>query len=359
MSSTDREHVRGVLTTVSLMVVLACTLGAADQPASQSIPIAIVDFYGLNRVPADRVRAALPFKEGDAVSVAGDARSAFVTAAETQAATVPGVSRARVTLVCCENGGAIVYVGIEERGSAPTSFRAAPTGNARLAADVVQAGEQLAHASRLAVERGDAGEEHTQGHALSHDPATRALQDRFVLYANRDLPELRRVLRTSSNAAERALAAHVLGYAADKEAVVADLQYGMSDPSEDVRNDAMRALMVIADMTPGAGKAVPRIPVPPFIALLNSPVWSDRNKASGALMALTKSRDPRSLEALRQPQPIAALAEMARWKSEGHAQLPFFVLARIAGYADDAAFDFWRRGEREVVIKAAANRLSR
>jgi hypothetical protein len=152
------------------------------------------------------------------------------------------------------------------------------------------------------------------------------------------------------------LAAQVLGYAADKAAVVDDLVYGMSDPSEDVRNNAMRALLVIAEMAPGTGRPVPRIPPQPFIALLNSPVWSDRNKASGALMALTSNRDPQLLEALRQPEAITALAEMARWKSEGHAKAAFFILGRIAAYADDVTLKLWGRGEREVVINAAVAR---
>ena len=125
--------------------------------------------------------------------------------------------------------------------------------------------------------------------------------------------------------------------------------YGMNDPSENVRNNAIRALMVMAEMTPVPGRSVPRIPYQPFIALLNSPVWSDRNKASGALMALTQERDPELLGAL-QRQAVTALVEMARWKSEGHAQAAFFILARIAGYSDDAAFGLWQRGEREVVI---------
>jgi hypothetical protein len=118
----------------------------------------------------------------------------------------------------------------------------------------------------------------------------------------------------------------------------------------------MRALLVIAEMTPSAGKPVPHIPPQPFIALLNSLVWSDRNKSSAALMALTSRRDPQLLEALRQREAITALAEMANWKSEGHAQAAFVVLGRIAGYADDAALDLWQRGEREVVIKAAVTR---
>ncbi|HXW04329.1 MAG TPA: hypothetical protein VD833_03785 [Vicinamibacterales bacterium] len=339
-------------TTRIIVAVVVCTLAAAVRAAGQEIPIGIIDFYGLSRVPADRARSALTFKEGDTLSLSGDGRPAVIAASEARLTALPGVRQAQINLVCCDNGRAIVYVGIEELGAPATSFRAAPEGNARLEADVVQAGDEYSQALVLAVQRGDAGEDRSRGHALAHDPGMRAIQERFVIYARRDLPRLRRVLRSSSNAAERALAAQVLGYAADKSAVVDDLVYGMTDPADDVRNNAMRALLVIAEMAPAAGRPVPRIPPEPFIALLGSPKWTDRNKSSGALEVLTRNRDQGLLETL-QRQAISPLVEMARWKSEGHARPAFLVLARIAGYSDEAALDVWGRGERERVIRAA------
>ena len=98
-----------------------------------------------------------------------------------------------------------------------------------------------------------------------------------------------------------------------------------------------------------------RVPVEPFIDYLASPVWSDRNKASGALRTLSASRDPELLATLRR-RALAPLVEMARWKSEGHAFSAFIMLGRIAGYADEAALDFWVRGDRDVVIAAATGR---
>jgi hypothetical protein len=346
---TDRQ-IRAVSITLALVLTFAAT-----RAAGQAVPIGIIDVYGLSRLSAGDVRAALTFREGDAISLEGEERPAFMAASEARLVTLPGVKQSRINLVCCDNGRAIVYVGIEERGSSPMSFRAPPAGDAHLAIDIARAGEEFEKAFTLAVQRGEAGEDRSRGHALQFDPVTRAVQESFATYANRDLHELRQVLRTSSNAAERALAAQVLGYAADKSAVVNDLVYGMSDRSERVRNNAMRALVAIAEMTPRAGRPVPRIPPEPFIALLSSPVWSDRNKASLALAALTQNRDLIFLVALRR-QAISSLVEMARWKSEGHAQPAFIILARIADYSDEAALTLWQRGEREVVIDAALRR---
>lgn len=339
--------------TVAALLGLSLVTHVATAGATgQQIDIGIIDFYGLSHVSADRARAALTFKEGDTISLSGDERPVFFTASEAHLAAMPGVQEARISPVCCDNGRAIIYVGIEERGSATMSFRDVPDGDARLAADIVQAGEEFSNALMLAAQRGDNAEERSQGHALAHDSAMRAIQNRFITYANRDLTKLRHILRNSFNAAERALAAQVLGYAADKATVIDDLVYGMSDPSDDVRNNSMRALLVIVEMTPSAGRPASRIPPQPFITLLSSPFWSDRNKASGALEVLTRSRDPEILETLR-GQALSPLVETARWKSEGHALPAFLVLARIAKYSDQVALNLWKRGEREVVIKTA------
>jgi len=319
---------------------------------AQTFQIGIIDFYGLHRVSASDARRALTFTEGDTVSLAGDEPPAFLPESERRLASLPGVERARTNLVCCDQGRLIIYVGVEETGAATLHFRAAPTGTIRLPADVVQAGEEFSQAFTVAVERGVATEEQSQGHALSHDPATRALQERFIGFAARDSDLLRRVLRESSDAGERALAAQVLGYAADKQGVVDDLVYGMTDPSENVRNNSMRALMVFTKMTPAAGKSIPRVPYDPFVGLLNSLLWTDRNKSSLALMELTVSRDPELLAKLRR-EAMSALVDMARWKNEGHARPGLTILGRIAGWDDEEVDAAWSSGEREKVIEAA------
>ena len=50
---------------------------------------------------------------------------------------------------------------------------------------------------------------------------------------------------------------------------------------------------------------------------------------------------------------------MARWKSEGHAFPAFIILGRVAGYSDKATYELWERGDRDAVIDAARNGLSR
>jgi len=330
-------------------------LGGVCELTGQELQVGIIDFYGLGRVSESEARQALTFKEGDTISVVGDGPRAFLADSERRLSTLPGVVRAHTNLACCDAGRGIIYVGIEEKGRPAPHSRLAPRGNVRLAADMVQAGSEFSEAFMAAVLRGDTAEDDSQGHALFHDPTTRAVQERFVGYAARDLEELRRVLRDSSDAEQRALAAQILGYVATKQDVVGDLVYGMSDPSEDVRNNAMRALAVFASVAPTSGRPILHIPYRPFVGLLNSPVWTDRNKASMALMELSARRDPELLRKLRR-EAIGPLIEMAHWKSEGHAMPALMILGRIGGQPDDAIRAAWIRGEREGIINAALKR---
>jgi hypothetical protein len=333
--------------TLFVFGLLSCTNGLA----AQDFEIGIIDFYGLDRVTTAQVREALTFEEGDTLSM-GDGRPAVLVESEQRLSELPEVVRARIDVTCCDQGRVIVYVGVEERGASALRFREAPEGDARLAADVVQAGEDYMQALFAAVRRGDAGEGWSQGHALSDDPTLRAVQERLLTYAGRDLPELRLVLRTSSDAEHRALAAHVLGYVDDKQAVVEELVWAMGDPSEDVRNNAMRSLLVFAATAPVQSRSVPRVPYEPFIRLLRSPFHSDLNKASAALASLASGRDPTLLARLRD-EALGPLVEMARWKGLGHGLPAFEILGRLAGYSDEATHEAWVSGHREEVIAAA------
>ena len=83
------------------------------------------------------------------------------------------------------------------------------------------------------------------------------------------------------------------------------------------------------------------------------PARQVRDSLTLALAALSADRDPELLATLRE-RALRPLMEMARWKSEGHAQPGFFILVRIAGYSDEAAYELWERRERDTVIDAAS-----
>ena len=88
----------------------------------------------------------------------------------------------------------------------------------------------------------------------------------------------------------------------------------------------MRALGVLLRARPELSRLVP---ADRYIDLLDSGTWTDRNKGSLTLMALTSQRDPQLLQALR-ARASTSLLEMAQWP-RGHAHSPRIILAHVAG----------------------------
>ena len=54
-------------------------------------------------------------------------------------------------------------------------------------------------------------------------------------------------------------------------------------------------------------------------------------------MSLTTSRDPHLMRLLKEKY-LLSLAEMARWKSKGHAFASYVILSRMAGREDEEIF---------------------
>jgi hypothetical protein len=260
------------------------------------------------------------------------------------------VQQARLNFVCCDAGKAILYVGISEKGAPALQFRPAPQGRIRLPENMVQVGEALSDAFTRAAEKGDVGEDDSQGHALSHNPEARTLQERFVTFAEQHFKLLCSVLRESADAQHRALAAEIIAYVPNKRDVVKDLVYGMGDPDVGVRNNSMRALGVIAKFAPRAPRQSIKVPMQPFIAMLNSIEWTDRNKSAAALFQLTEKRDAPVLSSLRR-HALQSLVEMARWKSPPHAQSAFFILGRVGKLSEEEIWQAWNSSNREALIQ--------
>ena len=333
---------------MALLALLA--LLVSWRTADQIPPIGIIDFYGIRSLPEAQVRKALDLHEGDQLS--SDQFGKRVQAAERKLEALPGIKKARLNFICCAEGNKVIlFVGIEETGAPCQDFAAAPQGTVRLPVDAAQASKDI-DAAFENMQADGLEEDDSQGYALFHDPGMRAVQLRFPALAEKHLTILRDVLRNSSDAADRAFAAEVLGYAKDKQAVVSDLLDAMRDASDSVRNNAMRALMVFARYSLKEPGGTIRIPGQPFVEMLNSCIWTDRNKSAAALAELTKGRDPAIMSELRR-HALPSLVEMARWRSLGHATYSLWILGRLGGLSDEAVQMKLDRGDRESVIGAA------
>lgn len=323
--------------------------------------LGIIDFYGLRTVTEQRVFEVLPYHLGDTIRIEQFKLKKHDT--ERELSSIPGVAGASLSLVCCAHGGAsdgksILYVGIEETNNRCPGFDPAPTAGVMLTPDVLTASHDYDVAFEKSILQGNFAEDDSQGHALDGDHETRRIQLQFVKLADVHLTNLKDVLHNSSDAQQRAIAAQVLAYVKDKQAIVPDLVAAMRDADSDVRNNASRALLVFAEYSPKPPAQKIDVPPQPFIRMLKSCVWSDRNKSTAALAQLSATRDPKLLSQVRE-QALPALFEMAAWKYLGHASSSLEILGRLAGLSDGTIQNALTRGDRMAIIataKEAANR---
>ena len=96
--------------------------------------------------------------------------------------------------------------------------------------------------------------------------------------------------------------------------MVDDLQWAMRDPDSGVRNNAMRSLGAIAVLAASDPEYGIHFTTTWLVEMLNSLLWSDRNKAAFALVNMTEKRDARILDHIREAAPSGA-GDMARWKT--------------------------------------------
>jgi hypothetical protein len=318
-------------------------LSLALSAFAQAPRIGLIDFYGRRTVSEQALRAALGVAEGDQLPRSkGDTEEAIER--------VPGVVRAHLEAACCEDGNAILYVGIEEKGAPHFDYLNPPARAVMLPLEIHDVYAAFLSALGLAVRAGHTGEDLSRGHSIMENEGVRKHQLRFLEMAEAHLPRLRDVLRDSLDEEHRAIAAYVLGYAPDKREVIGDLQRALRDPDDTVRNNAMRALGAIAVLAARQPELEIKISPTWFIEMLGALIWSDRTTAAVTLVTLTERRDKAVLDHLRE-RSIPTLIEMARWKHLAHALPAFILLGRIGEIPEEEIQDTWAKGRRESLIE--------
>jgi len=310
--------------------------------------IGAIEIYGARKVSVQKIKTALGANPGDPLPSRA--------AAEERIDKVSGVLASRVEARCCERHNMVLYIGIQEKDEPHVDYHSAPTGLITLSSDVADAYQKLLDNVAGSIRGRNADEDLTNGYSLMADPDSRQIQQSLLPLVERDLDVIDRVLRESADPDQRAAAAYLLQYGPrnprSSKIIVNALQYGLRDPDESVRENAMRAMhavMVGAKLHPDQGI---RIEPTWYIELMNSVVWSDRRNASLALVNLTDQRDPETLQMLRD-RALTSVVEMARWQDLQDA-LPAFILAgRLAGMDDKAINTAWVSGDHEAVLKKA------
>lgn len=337
-----RGQVLRILTLLFIGVIAAITALAQEQPRS----IGSIDFYGYADLNLDQIRAAVPLHVGD--QFAGSSET--IDGIRKAVTSVIGRPPTDVAPVCCDpQGNFMIYIGLPGSSIKQTKYNRVPKSKARFPAKIIELYKQTMDSSSAAVLRGAASEDNSQGYALSiSDSDLRSKQLAARAYAIQHERLIRAVLATSSDAQQRIVAAHLLGYARQSGQQITYLVRASQDPDETVRNNATRALGLLAE---SSGKVAARIPAGGFITMLSSGSWTDRNKAGWVLTALTKSRDPKLLARLRS-EAWVALIEMARWRNAGHAYNARILLARIAGIEEERAEQLANADNADELINA-------
>ncbi len=304
-----------------------------------------IEFYGLHKLSGPKLLHALHLKAGDPLPPSkGDL--------EDELEAVAGVVMAHVEAVCCEDGKTILFIGIEEKGAPHLAFRSEPSGSLTLPDDIAGTYQKFVEAVRDAAHRGSTAEDLTNGHSLMADPDARGLQEHFVDFAGVHLLMLREVLSDSSDAEQRAMAATIIGYAANKRDVVGNLELALQDPDEAVRANALRslnAIAVLARLQPSLGLHLSPTWV---VEMLNSIVLSDRNRAADTLVTLTAQDAAGALSQIRD-RALDSVVEMAQWKELRYALPPFILVGRLAGMNEQEIQKAWTNGDRQTAIGLA------
>jgi hypothetical protein len=319
---------------------------------ADSVQIGSLDFFGTAGVDVAAIRAAIPVREGD--TIASDKSAELKARVSTAVAGVTGRPATDVSVVCCDRSGrALIYVGLPGTNARNVRHLPSPTGAVCLPAAALRLNDGATDALQKAIQAGDTAEDVSRGYALSHNPEYRDRQLALREYALEHERQVRSALRQCAQANNRAAAAQVLGYANRSRAQIDALVRAANDPDRNVRNNAVRALAVLASAHSRA--EIARIPARPFIAMLNSATWEDRNKAGQLLSALLVRADAAALADIRRSA-MDSLVEMARWRDHAHADAYRRLLGILAGLDDHRLNELVAAGEVETIIAAARRR---
>ncbi|HEV7860796.1 MAG TPA: hypothetical protein VGO91_19405 [Pyrinomonadaceae bacterium] len=325
-----------------LITILLATSVVFGQ--EKSVRIGEIEFFGSAGINLRKVRAALPFHEGDEFRF--EASDEIKNAARRSVRQVTNNAPTDVALVCCDDQGSVmIFVGLSGRN---IRYNPTPKGHERLSPDAVNLYQQSMKALGEATRKGMVTEDRSEGYALSAYPPLRDAQLAMRAYALRHEPLLRRVLASSSDAGQRNVAAELLGYARRSGSQINALARASLDSDSGVRNNATRALVVLTWSDP---KIANQIPAQNFIEMLLSGTWTDLNKASALISDLTNGRNPKLLARLRQPQVLERLIEIARWRT-GHARPARVILGRMAGIEETRLQELVADGKVEAIIAA-------
>ena len=327
-------------------IALACAVPASGQEGDR---IGHVDLFGTRGANVSAIASAVRTIEGNRAPSSEADHSALLERLGTIVKDQTGRPATDVAMVCCDERGAwTIYVGLAAEGTAPVRYAPVPRGYDTLPQNVQRAYDDVMRALEGAVRAG-ASEDHKEGYALSSDPGLRPAQLALRAAVIASEKSLYRVLAAANDPGQRAAAAYALGYAPSSKRQITALIAASRDADDGTRNNAVRSLWAIADSSQPIARD---IPYDPFISLLTSGRWSDRNKGLLLVSALSERRSRALLDRVRR-EALFELIEMARWRVRGHSDPARLLLGRIAGITDARIAQLIDAGDVDAIVAAA------
>ena len=336
-------------------VITCCTLTLSARPgwsqqadmAHHPFAIGEINYFGYGDLPLQEIRTAIPWHVGDTLTFATFSRKPVDDAI----VSVLGKPPTDVNITCCDASKHLeVFIGLPGSTSHPVPTAPTPSGNTHLDPEGLRLYEQEQPLLLQAVTHGTAGEDDSPGYMVSNDLALKAVNLSMRSYALGRESALKYVLQTASDPQDRRAAAALMGYVQSSNTQAEALSQAITDPDNEVRNNAVRALPVLSTATT---KVHPKINIKPLINLLYSGSWTDRNKASLLLLRMTDVRNPAILDSLRK-EALAPLIEGASWTDvPGHSTPFLLILGRIGGIPDQKLEDLIKAGNTNEIISAA------
>src|SRR6266850_589852 len=216
--------------------------GAPPPTRKPAYTLAGVDVYGNRAVPAADIVAMLGVKPGAEVT------PALVVRLEEQLKSSGKFAFAKVTSTGYGDKKSYLTVDIIEKGDEKRfPFNPPPTGNVQVPASLLDWVRQYQKATYEAVQHNRGRlEDINEGHYLNNDPDLRKYEEKMLERVPQHYDVLVRALREDRDPAKRSLCAILLGWAPDKQKVLAPLERALKVPDVQVRASAARSLIPIA-----------------------------------------------------------------------------------------------------------------
>jgi len=326
--------------------VVSLVLAVLAIGQSQTFNIGSVDIFGQTGLDEKKIRAVITIHAGQKLSLDQLTKSRSTTLANLK--KLLGKPATDVNLVSYDiHGKWMIFIGVQGPTVKPPATYAPPAGTEKLIGVGLTLYKSLM--DRIGQVTGDgAREDDSKGYALNVDPQMNAIQVRMRAYALSHEENITQVAQNSGSVDQRQAATMLLGYAKRSREQLSNLVQLVADPDETVRNNAMRALVVIAHSDKNVSKMFDPTPI---VDLLSSGGWTDRNKSTWLLEALTQGRNPELL-ALIKKEALPSLFEVAHWTNPPHAASARYILGRVAGIEESRLNQLVQKGDVKAILDA-------